>query len=69
MPKVKLAYWYDGKKPGDTVDVDDVTLKILKRDGIVAEATSVPDVAPKKTPVSPESDKPADVPQTGSKAR
>lgn len=37
MPRVKLATWYGDKAPGDEIDVDAVTLKALRRDGLVAE--------------------------------
>ncbi|WP_217235468.1 hypothetical protein [Streptomyces sp. AC555_RSS877] len=37
MPRIKLANWYGDHKPGDEIDVDEVTLKALHRDGIVAE--------------------------------
>lgn len=37
MPRIKLASWYGDKAPGDEMDVDDVTLKALRRDGRVAE--------------------------------
>lgn len=37
MPRIKLASWYGDKAPGEEMDVDDVTLKALRRDGRVAE--------------------------------
>lgn len=37
MPRIKLASWYGDKAPGDEIDVDDATLKALRRDGRVAE--------------------------------
>ncbi|MGY1579145.1 hypothetical protein [Streptomyces sp. MN13] len=37
MPRITLAHWYGDKAPGDTVDVDEVTAKALRRDGVVAE--------------------------------
>ncbi|WP_322500792.1 hypothetical protein TR631_12340 [Streptomyces rochei] len=37
MPRIKLAHWYGDKAPGDEIDVDDVQLKALRRDGMVAE--------------------------------
>jgi hypothetical protein len=37
MPRIRLANWYGDHKPGDEIDVDDVALKALHRDGIVAE--------------------------------
>ncbi|WTW93619.1 hypothetical protein OG216_09630 [Streptomycetaceae bacterium NBC_01309] len=43
MPRIRLAHWHDGHKPGDEIDVDDDTCKALKRDGRVAEV--LPDFA------------------------
>jgi hypothetical protein len=37
MPRIKLANWYGDHKPGDEIEVDEVALKALHRDGIVAE--------------------------------
>ncbi|MFD5566651.1 hypothetical protein [Streptomyces cadmiisoli] len=37
MPRIKLATWYGDKAPGDELDVDDIRLKALLRDGLVAE--------------------------------
>jgi hypothetical protein len=37
MPRIKLANWYGDKAPGEELDVDDVMLKALRRDGMVAE--------------------------------
>jgi hypothetical protein len=37
MPRIRLAHWHDGHKPGDEIDVDDDLCKALKRDGRVAE--------------------------------
>lgn len=37
MPRIKLASWYGDKAPGEEMDVDDVRLKALRRDGLVAE--------------------------------
>ncbi|MFM9703592.1 hypothetical protein [Streptomyces galilaeus] len=37
MPRIKLASWYGDKAPGEEMDVDDATLKALRRDGRVAE--------------------------------
>ena len=57
MPRIKLAGWYSGKKPGDELEVDDVQLKALRRDGLVAEVVqSAPEPAPavEETPPAPE---------------
>jgi hypothetical protein len=43
MPRIRLAHWHDGHKPGDEIDVDDDLCKALKRDGRVAEV--LPDYA------------------------
>ncbi|MFJ7176405.1 hypothetical protein ACIQXA_08355 [Streptomyces massasporeus] len=37
MPRIKLANWYGDKAPGEELDVDEVWLKALRRDGMVAE--------------------------------
>lgn len=37
MARIKLASWYGDKAPGEEMDVDDVMLKALRRDGLVAE--------------------------------
>lgn len=37
MPRIKLANWYGDKAPGEELDVDEVTAKALRRDGLVAE--------------------------------
>lgn len=36
MPQITLAHWYGDKAPGETIDVDEVTAKALRRDGLVA---------------------------------
>jgi hypothetical protein len=36
MPRIKLAGWYGDKPPGSELDVDEVQLKALRRDGRVA---------------------------------
>lgn len=35
--RITLANWYGDKAPGETLDVDEVTAKALRRDGLVAE--------------------------------
>lgn len=37
MPRITLAHWYGDKAPGETIDVDEVTAKALRRDGLVAQ--------------------------------
>lgn len=49
MPRIKLANWYGDHKPGDEIDVDDVLLKALHRDGLVAETLEAP-AEPAPTP-------------------
>ncbi|CAM5603979.1 hypothetical protein [Streptomyces coeruleorubidus] len=49
MPRIKLANWYGDHKPGDEIDVDEVLLKALRRDGVVAEVLEPP-VEPAPTP-------------------
>lgn len=59
MPRIKLANWYGDHKPGDEIDVDDVQLKALRRDGLVAETLEAPMERAAKTqeerPAPPES--------------
>jgi hypothetical protein len=43
MPRIKLANWYGDRAPGDELDVDAVTLKALRRDGLVAEGLGYDD--------------------------
>lgn len=50
--RIKLASWYGDHKPGDTITVDEVTAKALRRDGLVAEPdseTKQEERAPSKT--------------------
>jgi hypothetical protein len=44
MPRIKLANWYGEKAPGEELDVDEVRLKALRRDGMVAEVVDAPAV-------------------------
>jgi hypothetical protein len=46
MPRIKLANWYGEKAPGEELNVDDVQLKALRRDGMVAEVVDAPAVEP-----------------------
>ncbi|MFB7162330.1 hypothetical protein [Streptomyces sp. NPDC056242] len=61
MPRIELAYWHGTHKPGDVIDVDDVQLRELQRDGRVARV-GVPeptDAAPEPTPAAePEAPEP-----------
>lgn len=49
MPRVKLASWYGDHAPGEELDVDDVALKALRRDGLVAEVVTAPEPVPEPT--------------------
>jgi hypothetical protein len=62
MPRIKLANWHGEHAPGAELDVDDVELKALRRDGRVAEV-----VEPAAEPARPEPA--ADAPETGRKKR
>lgn len=42
MPRIKLAHWVGDHKPGDEIDVSDVELAALRRDGRVAEVVEAP---------------------------
>lgn len=57
--RIKLASWYGDKAPGEEIDVDDVTLKALRRDGLVAEVVEVTAAAEESAPQ----------PETGRKKR
>lgn len=73
MPRIKLANWYGARKPGDEIDVDEVLLKALRRDGLVAEVLQAPEPAPAPQQESPAQPEPAVVEQpaveTGRKRR
>ncbi|MET7429638.1 hypothetical protein ABZT16_11650 [Streptomyces flaveolus] len=58
MPRVKLANWYGDHKPGDEIDVDDVMLKALHRDGLIAKVVEAPAEQPEQTP-APQQEGPA----------
>jgi hypothetical protein len=62
--RIKLASWYGDHAPGDEIDVDDVALKALRRDGLVAEVVETPQEKPAAQPAAEE---PA--PETGRKRR
>lgn len=57
MPRIRLAAWYGGAAPGSELDVDDVQLKELTRDGLVAALVEAPAPA-----VDPPADQAADEP-------
>ncbi|MFE0887917.1 hypothetical protein ACFW4Q_02580 [Streptomyces rochei] len=52
---IKLASWYGDHKPGDEIDVDDVLLKALCKDGRVAAVVE----APTEEPPAPQQEAPA----------
>ena len=64
--RIKLANWYGDKAPGEELDVDDVTLKALRRDGLVAEVADTPQEQPA---VEPAAEEPAPQPETGRRKR
>ncbi|MEU6661260.1 hypothetical protein [Streptomyces sp. NPDC046821] len=45
MSRIELAHWYRGHKPGSELDVTDVELRELRRDGRVARVVDEPQVA------------------------
>jgi len=57
--KVKLAFWYKGKKPGDVMDVSEEEAEVMKRDGRLAEVVDEKkeDVAEAKGVKAPENKK------------
>jgi hypothetical protein len=75
MPRIKLANWYGDRAPGDEIDVDEVALKALRRDGLVAEVLGYDNggvVEPGRieaTNASGEEQPVAPEPQTGRKRR
>lgn len=60
--RIKLASWYGDHAPGEELDVDDVTLKALRRDGLVAEVVETPQE-------QPAAEEPATQPETGRRKR
>ncbi|MFG3585135.1 hypothetical protein [Streptomyces sp. NPDC047990] len=68
--RIKLASWYGDKAPGEEIDVDEVTLKALSRDGLVAEVVAEP-ATPEPTPAREAAvgEEPAVQPETGRKKR
>lgn len=56
--RIKLASWYGDKAPGEEIDVDEVALKALHRDGLVAEVVEIPQA-------EPAAEEPAAQPETG----
>ncbi|GAB2718105.1 hypothetical protein [Streptomyces bullii] len=73
MPRIKLANWYGDKAPGEEIDVGDVLLKALRRDGRVAEVVDAPTQEqadePAPEPVSAPAQEPAAQPESGRKRR
>lgn len=73
MPRIKLANWYGDKAPGEELDVDAVTLKALRRDGLVAEVVEAPQETPapepEPEPTPAEVPAPASPPETGRRKR
>lgn len=65
--RIKLASWYGDKPPGEEIDVDEVTAKALRRDGLIAEP--VEETAQEQQAPSQTADEPAQPEQTGRKRR
>lgn len=61
MPRITLAHWYGDKAPGETLDVDEVTAKAMRRDGLVAQPGPTP--RQEQAPVAVEAAQPQ--PSTG----
>ncbi|GAA0637240.1 hypothetical protein GCM10009535_11960 [Streptomyces thermocarboxydovorans] len=78
MPRIKLSSWYGDHKPGDEIDVDEVLLKALRKDGVVAAVVQAPVEEPAPAPApqqppahsAPVAERPAPaVAETGRKRR
>jgi hypothetical protein len=71
MPRIKLANWYGDKAPGDELDVDEVMLKRLRRDGLVAEVVESPTEASESAPMTQQDSpaQPGPAVETGRKRR
>lgn len=77
MPQITLAHWYGDKAPGESIDVDEVTAKALRRDGLVAQPepeTPQEQQAPAPTAEQPAQPQPAvetgaEAEQTGRRKR
>jgi hypothetical protein len=71
MPRIKLANWYGDRAPGDEMDVDEVMLKRLRRDGLVAEVVEPPTEASEAAPATQLENpvQPEPVVETGRKRR
>ncbi|HEY9370368.1 hypothetical protein [Streptomyces sp.] len=57
MPRIELAYWHGTHQPGDVIDVDDVQLREMQRDGRVARvvtSAAAPEPTPAAEPEAPE---------------
>lgn len=63
MPRITLAHWYGDKAPGETLDVDEVTAKAMRRDGLVAQPGPTPRQEQAPAPVAVEAAQPQ--PSTG----
>ena len=62
--RIKLASWSGDHAPGEEIDVDEVTAKALRRDGLVAEAVETPQQEPAAGPATE-----GLAPETGRKRR
>lgn len=69
MPQIKLANWYGDKAPGETIDVDEVTAKALRRDGLVAQPErETPQEQQAPAPVAEEPAQPQPAVEAGAEA-
>ncbi|MFK4868984.1 hypothetical protein ACI3K4_27600 [Streptomyces sp. CSMPJR101] len=69
MPQIKLANWYGDKAPGETIDVDEVTAKALRRDGLVAQPEQeTPQEKQAPAPVAEEPAQPQPAVEAGAEA-
>ncbi|MEG8275775.1 hypothetical protein [Streptomyces sp. AHA2] len=69
MPQITLAHWYGDKAPGETIDVDEVTAKALRRDGLVAQPKrETPQEKQAPTPVTEEPAQPQPAVEAGAEA-
>lgn len=69
MPEITLAHWYGDKAPGETIDVDEVTAKALRRDGLVAQPErETPQEEQAPAPVAEEPAQPQPAVEAGAEA-
>lgn len=54
MPRVKLSFWLGELAPGDEIEVTDDELRVLQRDGRVAEVLEEPQAANEQATAQPQ---------------